>query len=119
MQIILDDMIMNNSGQKLSLTENQKIESICQQLKNICTVSSKLLTPQPIYKRIKKQRVLKKMSKTQSSEEESCEIQQKKRTPNCSELSRKELEEKIALINGLQQQIQQLKCMMSQIQEVI
>ncbi|CAD8177082.1 unnamed protein product [Paramecium octaurelia] len=119
MQIIQDDMIRINSVQELCLTENEKIESICQQLKNICTVSQMLLTPQPIYKRIKKQRVLKKMSKTQSSEEDSCDIQQKKMIPNCSELSRNELEEKIALIDGLQQQIQQLKCMMSQIQEVI
>ncbi|CAD8080167.1 unnamed protein product [Paramecium primaurelia] len=119
MQIIKDDMTMNNSVLELCMTENQKIESICQQLKNICTVSQKLLTPQQTQKRIRKLKVLKKVSKNQDYFQESFDIEPKKTILNYSEVSRNELEEKIALISGLQQQIQQIKWMMSQIQEVI
>ncbi|CAD8111079.1 unnamed protein product [Paramecium sonneborni] len=115
MQIIQDDMIMNNSVIDLSLTEKEKIKSICQQLKNICTVSQKLLTPQLTQKRIRKQRVLKKMLKNHTLEKQSSDIQPKKTNPNYFEVFRNELEEKIALISGLQQWIQQLKLTMSQI----
>ncbi|CAD8169021.1 unnamed protein product [Paramecium pentaurelia] len=115
MQMIKDDMIINNSNLDFSMTENQKFESICQQLKNICTVSQQLLAPKLRQKRIRKKRVMKKLYKNQNSEKVSSDIQPKKTILNYFEVSRNELEEKIALISGLQQQIQQIKLMMSQI----
>ncbi|CAD8099688.1 unnamed protein product [Paramecium sonneborni] len=115
MQIIQDGMIMNNSEMEKKQTEKEKIKSICQQLKNICTVSQKLLTPQQAQKRIRKQKVLKKVEKNHNSEKESSDIKPKKTIPNYYQVFRNELEEKIALISGLQQQIQYIKLTMSQI----
>ncbi|CAD8183542.1 unnamed protein product [Paramecium octaurelia] len=115
MQIIRDEMIMNNQILDFGMTENQKIESICQQLKHICTVSLKLLPPKSRQKPIRKKRVLKKWFKIHTSKKESKRVQSKKTIPNYFEVSRNEMEEKIALISGLQQQIQQLKLMMPQI----
>ncbi|CAD8084107.1 unnamed protein product [Paramecium primaurelia] len=94
-------------------SENQNIEFICQELKNICTVSYQLIYPKISQKPIKKKKIIKKKNKNDISKQEIGEEQNNQSITNCLLDTQEELKCKIVLIDDLQQKLLFLKMMIS------
>ncbi|CAD8186950.1 unnamed protein product [Paramecium pentaurelia] len=94
-------------------SENQNIEFICQELKNICTVSYQLISPKISQKPIKKKKIIKKVNKNDISKQEIGEEQNNQSITNYLLDTQEELKCKIVLIDDLQQKLLFLKMMIS------
>ncbi|CAD8101107.1 unnamed protein product [Paramecium sonneborni] len=102
-----------NTIANLKTSENENVKLICQELKNICTVSYQLITPKISLKMIRKKKIIQQKNNNDPSKKETSTKQNKKSIQNQFDDTKEQLESKIALINELQTKLLFLKLMIS------
>ncbi|CAD8093660.1 unnamed protein product [Paramecium sonneborni] len=101
------------TNEELKTSENEKIEFICKELKNICTVSYLLVIPKISSKMIQKKKIIQQKRNNDHSKNESSMNQNRKTNQNYLDDFQENLESKINLINDLESKLLYLKTMIS------